>query len=214
MATVPIITEEMLTDLRGALAGQMGEKRYRHTLGVERMIARLGELYLPDRIPALRAAALLHDITKELSTEEQVALCRTYGIPYSKADLLSPKLFHARTGACRARDVYPAYVDDEIFDAIRKHTTGAREMSLFAKLLYLADYIEDTRTYPNCVTLRLLFFEMPDGMTHGEQLRHLDKILVLSYDMTIRDLLEEESPIAPDTVDARNALLEEINGYC
>lgn len=214
MATVPIITEEMLSHLRTAMAGQMSEKRYRHTLGVERMAARLGELYLPYRIPALRAAALLHDITKELTTDEQVELCRIYGIPYSRADLLSPKLFHARTGACRARDMYPAYVDDEALDAIRKHTTGAREMSVFAKLLYLADYIEDTRTYPNCVTLRRLFFEMPENMPQRERLLHLDKILVLSYDMTIRDLLGEESPIAPDTVDARNALLEEINGYC
>ena len=36
MSTVEI-TEKMLVDLRESLAGEMSEKRYRHTLGVERM---------------------------------------------------------------------------------------------------------------------------------------------------------------------------------
>ena len=38
------ITEPMLDALREELRGTMSEKRYRHTVEVERMVMRLGEL--------------------------------------------------------------------------------------------------------------------------------------------------------------------------
>ena len=44
-----IITEQMLDALRASLEGGMSPKRYRHTVEVEKMARRLGEIYLPDR---------------------------------------------------------------------------------------------------------------------------------------------------------------------
>ena len=61
--------EQRLDALRGELSSLMSPKRYAHTLGVERMAVRLGQLFCPEKIPQLRAAALLHDITKEESLE-------------------------------------------------------------------------------------------------------------------------------------------------
>lgn len=210
METVQKLTDARLDALREEVAAYISGKRYRHTLGVEREIAELGRLYLPEKIPALRAAALLHDITKEKTHEEQLALCARYGIPVSDTDRISPKIFHAKTGCRVARDAYPDLVTDEIFDAIEKHTTGARDMSLFAKLLYLADYIEDTRTFPDCVTLRHVFWDGVAGLAAEALPEHLDRVILLSYDMTIRDLLENENPVALATIDARNALLEKF----
>jgi hypothetical protein len=46
-------------------------------------------------------------------------------------------------------------------------------------------------------------------MTDKEREALLRDTLILSYDMTIRDLLAEELPVAPDTVNARNELLLE-----
>ena len=70
-------------------------KRYLHTLAVEEEAARLGELFLPDRINALRAAALLHDITKRDDLEKQLQYCSEFGIIYDVLERSSPKLFHA-----------------------------------------------------------------------------------------------------------------------
>jgi HD superfamily phosphohydrolase YqeK len=42
--------EEMLAALREKMKNEMGEKRYNHTLEVEKMAARLGEIYAPDTI--------------------------------------------------------------------------------------------------------------------------------------------------------------------
>ena len=210
MSTLPNITEEMLAALRDALSKRISPKRFRHTLGVEREIERLGQLYLPASVLSLRAAALLHDLTKELSTEEQIALCELHGIPITNVDCISPKTFHAKTAYPVIVHEFPEYATDEILDAVRKHTTGAAEMSIFAKLLYLADYIEDTRTFPDCITLRGLFWDGVKNTDGSEEalLDLLDKTLLISFDMTISCLIRENSAISKETVEARNALVE------
>jgi HD superfamily phosphohydrolase YqeK len=69
------IREEMLDALREQLRPTMSEKRYRHTVEVERMAARLGALYAPAQIMILRAAALLHDVAEDTEyTLEQSCL--------------------------------------------------------------------------------------------------------------------------------------------
>ena len=72
MCNIREITEDMIISLRESLRaqnarGEMSDKRYGHTLEVEKMAARIGALYAPDKINVLRAAALLHDVTKEYS---------------------------------------------------------------------------------------------------------------------------------------------------
>jgi nicotinate-nucleotide adenylyltransferase len=93
---------------------------------------------------------------------------------------------------------------------VRWHTTGHAEMTLTEKLLYLADYIDDSRAFRNCVLLRRYFFGAnPKKMTPEERDVLLRETLLLSYDMTIRDLLDEGALIAEDTLNARNELLLE-----
>ena len=205
------ITEEMLTGLRTSLAGEMSEKRYRHTLGVERMVTRLASLYCPEKTLTLRAAALLHDTTKELTTEEQIALCEKYGLPVTGTDKLAPKTFHARTAAAQIPEVYPEFASAEVIACVRWHTTGRAGMTLSEKLVYLADYIDDTRSFRDCVLLRRYFFGAdPDSLNPGERAALLRETLIYSYDLTVRGLLEEGTPISPDTTDARNDLI--VNG--
>lgn len=204
------ITEDMLSQLRGQMMASMSAKRFRHTLAVEEMVARLCQLFCPADILRLRAAALLHDLTKEQGAEEQEALCHAYGLSVSDADRLSPKTFHARTAAARIAVDFPQFSDPMIIDAVRWHTTGRAGMTLTEQLLYLADYIDESRTFPNCVLLRRYFFgARPEEMDEAERQRLLRDTLILSFDMTVRDLLAEGTPIAVDTVEARNRLLLE-----
>ena len=74
------ITEASLDGLRRELMQKMSFKRFRHTVAVEDMVTRLCALFCPENTLQMRAAALLHDMTKELSAEEQVTLCNTYGL--------------------------------------------------------------------------------------------------------------------------------------
>ena len=59
------ITESDISALREKVRDYLTEKRYAHTLAVEREAQFLGGIYLPEKIKELRCAALLHDITKK-----------------------------------------------------------------------------------------------------------------------------------------------------
>lgn len=204
------ITEKMLSTLREDIKSSMSPKRFAHTVAVEDMVARLCALYCPEYTLPLRAAALLHDLTKELTPKAQEALCVAYDIPTDDLQRLSPKTYHAKTAAARIVRDFPQFADPIIVDAVRWHTTGHASMTLTEKLLYLADYIDDSRTFPSCVLLRRYFFGAePELMTREERELHLRATLLLSYENTLKDLLAEGAPIDEDTIRARNELLLE-----
>lgn len=203
------ITEDMLTMLRKRIGSSVSHKRFEHILGVERMVAKLAEIYMPDELQRLRAAALLHDATKEYSVEKNLQIYKRCGIPGGGQDVLAPKIMHAKTAAALIPEMFPEFDDPFIISAVRWHTTGRENMQLHEKLLYLADYIDDTRKYKDCEELRDYFFSFDfDNVTDNEKrLEHLDKTLVLSFKYTIQGLLEEDIPLCMDTVLARNDLL-------
>ena len=202
------ITEAMLDHLREQVMGQMSQKRFRHTAAVEQMAARLAALYCPELSATLRAAALLHDLTKEWSIEEHAAYCRQCGIEPDASYFLSPKTFHALTASLRIAREMPEYNDPVIVGAVRWHTTGHAGMTLSEKLIYLADYIDESRTFEGCVLLRRFFFDAnPDSMDEAGRAALLRDTLILSYDLTMRDLLTDGTAIAEDTNRARNELI-------
>ena len=204
--------ETALDRLRESVREGMSEKRFRHTAAVEKMAARLGELYAPDKIDILRAAALLHDITKEYSSEKQLQICREFGIIISKQDILTPKTFHAKTAAALIPTRYPEFAEPEVISAVRWHTTGRADMSLLEKIVYLADYIDESRTFPDCVALRNLFWDaVPEKMSPEEREAHLDQVLIRSFDMTLAGLIEDGAPVSDDTFSARNWLIVNRN---
>ena len=146
--------EEILCNLREKVKLEMGEKRYFHTHEVEKMAIRLGEIYAPDKIDMLRAAALLHDITKERSDEEHIEICE--------------------------------------------------------KIIYLADYIDMSRQYGDCVLLRDMFFSLDfDKASAEEKMSHLREVLIKSYDLTMAGLIEDGKLIERNTIEARNYLILE-----
>ncbi len=207
MSPLSYITEDMLTNLREKIRMYMGDRRYLHTLAVEEEVARLAELYLPNNIVEIRAAALLHDITKEWTFPEQIAFCKAHGIPLSREERMSPKVLHAVTAPIFIEKEFPCFARPQILSAIRTHTVGGCRMPLFSKLLYLADYIEKTRTFPDCIALRKMFWNSDMPHTKNGRVHHLDRVIRASYDMTLRALLAEGAPISATTVRARNELL-------
>ncbi len=208
MTVEPIWGEAELSALRASVRAQMSGKRFRHTEAVEDMVARLAALYCPEQENLLRAAALLHDITKEYDLTTQLELCRRAGIPTGPADELAYKTLHAKTAAALIPENYPAFHHEAVVSAVRWHTTGHAGMTLGEQLLYLADYIDDSRLFPDCVRLRALFWrENPEAMCHEDRMHHLRRILILSFDMTIHALVNEGALVSPDTINARNDLL-------
>ena len=202
------ISDSEIEVLRGKISSGMSEKRYLHTLAVEDMARRLADLYCPEKKSKLRAAALLHDMTKELSYEEHIAIFKEHGESLLPEDLRAPKTFHARSAAILISMIYPEFSDIEIINAVRYHTTGCASMTLFEKIIYLADYIDETRKYDECVKLRNMFWDaQPQKMEMAERLEHLDNVLFEALNMSIDSLIDDGKIISCDTVAARNSLI-------
>lgn len=197
---------EFITDI---VKKHQTEKRFLHTQGVANEAYTLGTIFLPEKADKLKLAGLLHDITKDFSLEKQLLLCEEYGISVDKENLV-PKLLHSKTGCEYARRVFGTeIVDDEIYNAILYHTTGRENMTLFESLVYLADYIEPGRTFEDCVILRKRFYELISNSQNADMKENaLIETIVLSFNMTIENLLSENKCIDFDTIKSRNYYLK------
>ena len=180
-----------LSQLRPVALSYLKHKRIPHVLGTEQEAIRLAERYGAD-VEKARRAALLHDCTKKLDMEEQLALCRRYVIQLDELEQKALKLLHSKTGAAIARDVFG--VDDDIYSAIWYHTTGHAGMTKLEKIIYLADYIEPSRDFPGVDKLRKVCYE------------DLDRGLLMGLEMTIEEMTSMGNPVHHATIEAREAL--------
>ena len=83
-------------ELRPIALSFLKPKRMPHVLGTEQEAIRLARRYGADETDA-RIAALLHDCTKKLDMEQQLALCRRYDIRLDGLEQHALKLLHAKT---------------------------------------------------------------------------------------------------------------------
>lgn len=180
-----------LDQLRPVALSYLKHKRIPHVLGTEQEAIRLAQRYGAD-VEKARVAALLHDCTKKLSMEEQLALCEKYGIQLDELEQKALKLLHSKTGAAIAKDVFG--VDEEIYSAIWYHTTGHANMTRLEKIIYLADYIEPSRDFPGVDELRSVCYE------------DLDRGLLKGLEMTIEEMTAMGNPVHHATIEARDAL--------
>ena len=179
-------------DLRCASLSMVKAKRVPHIRGVEEEAVRLALHWGADPHMA-RRAGILHDCTKYLNLEEQLQLCEKYGIVLDELEQRAVKLLHAKTGAAIARHVFGE--PEEVCNAIYWHTTGKADMDLLSKVLYMADYIEPSRSgFEGLEELRRLAYE------------DLDAALLLGCELTIQDMEERGMPVHRNTLQARDYL--------
>jgi predicted HD superfamily hydrolase involved in NAD metabolism len=201
--------------LRGRVARVLSKKRMEHVLAVEDMAFRIGLLFFwndGEMLNLLQAAALLHDVTKELTDEEQLAILAEHSVKPFPEDIASMPTIHALTAALIIPEKFPEFADQRLLDAVRYHTTGREGMSLAEKIIFLADYIDGTRTYPSCVELRDEFFNAkPTDMEYGERVRHLDRAALKSIENNLAYLKAKDRTIHPLTLRARADLLRRLS---
>ncbi|CYV13381.1 bis(5'-nucleosyl)-tetraphosphatase (symmetrical) YqeK [Streptococcus suis] len=169
----------------------MKPARFQHVLGVEQAALVLADQYGCDPKKA-SLAALLHDYAKEVEDQVFLDLIAKYDLD---KDLLNwdNNIWHGVVGAYKIAEDF-GLKDEEIFQAIQRHTIGAGQMTLLDKVLYVADYIEPNRDFPGVDEARRIAKES------------LDKAVAYETAQTISYLAKKGIPIYPQT-------LETYNGY-
>lgn len=202
---------ETVERIRSSLPSYISGTRLEHTYSVEKEALYLSGILFPlsgiDKKyqTDISAAALLHDITKHLDADKQNSLCKEYGIETDSYSESNTAVLHSRTAAYVAKNDFN--INDFVFSAVYCHTTGKENMNLFDKIIFIADYIEETRTHESCIKARKFFYEsIENGMSAVDA---LNKTIIMSIDATLSFLIKKGVVIDSETIKARNFLLAE-----
>lgn len=183
------------TDVKQALS----EKRYKHSVGVMKKAEELAKIYDID-VNTAKLVGLAHDIGKELTKEEKLAYVEQNNIEIDEIEKINVGLLHGKIGAdiCKKRYGFTAQMQD----AIKYHTTGNEKMDLLAKIIFVADKIEENRNYEN--------EEKQKSLEYARQLakEDINKAVLLEIDESLVYTIKKQELIHTDSVLARNKLLE------
>lgn len=177
--------EELVEKVRAA----MSAKRFKHVLGVEKAAVELAKRY-GGSVEKASIAGLTHDYAKERPDEDFKKIIVDYGYD---SDLLNwnNAIWHGLLGA-KMVEKELKISDPDILRAIELHTTGAAEMSLLAKVLYVADYIEAGRDFPGVEVAREIAEE------------NLNDAVAFETQHTLEHLITKGAPVYPKTLETYN----------
>lgn len=168
------------------------DSRFEHTLRVADLATKLAHHYKVDADKTW-LAAVLHDLEKNISLEENDDLVNLYGL--DKKYLGNKNLSHSKLAAAVSRDKL-GIDDEDILNAIAFHTTGRSDMSMLEKIIFVADTCEEGRTYKEAALLREKAFENIDDVC----------IFILEY---LKESVEKKRLVVDeDTIQALRYLKE------
>lgn len=182
-----------LGDYKKIIKPLMGEHRYTHSVNVAKEAKQLAKRYGADEEKAL-VAGVLHDITKEMPKEEQLQIILDSGIILDNVKLSAPKLWHGLSGSIYVKEKL-GIDDEDILNAICYHTTGRANMSLLEKIIFVADFTSEERTYKGVATMR------------KKSRKSLEDAMLYGFKFTFSDLTSRELSIHPDELDCYNEIV-------
>ncbi|MDD4321352.1 MAG: bis(5'-nucleosyl)-tetraphosphatase (symmetrical) YqeK [Acidaminococcaceae bacterium] len=181
-----------LVQMKELLKASLPVKRYEHSLAV---CETAREFALAHDVDVAKAeiSGLLHDCGREVSSRDNLDKAAELGIEVDKIERNQPILLHAKLGVYYAQKKY-GITDKTILEGILYHTTGAPHMSKLAKVVYLADLLEPTRSFPGIEEM------------HELAKMDLEKAMFKAYAQTIRYLLEYDLLIHPSCIAGYNEI--------
>lgn len=184
------------------LKGNVDEERLLHSLGCAQTAVELAQQFGVDEKRAY-VAGLLHDCAKCLEKDKLIELAQE--IEGLKEDERSNvKVIHAPVSAYIAKEEF-GVEDEEILSSIRWHTLGKVNMSLFEKIIFLADKIE-----PNTRDLdfrdRAMLYLQEENPENG-----LNRAILLCYKETIKSLVVRNLKICQDTIEIYNSMINKAD---
>lgn len=127
-----------IEQIKNDVKERISEFRYEHSMRVAEEARELAKHYNINEEKAY-LAGIVHDIAKEFSNEENIKWVKKYNMPKELLELEYKNIIHSDIGAVVVKELYG--LEDEVCNAIKYHTIGDISMSLFDKIIFIADKI-------------------------------------------------------------------------
>ena len=128
-----------INEIINKLKNELDEFRFRHSVNVMEVSAKLAKKYGTDIEKAKIAEFFM--IVVRIIKEKAIEYIEKIGYEADPIELTHTPLLHGIIGQHIAQVEY-GITDPEILSAIRWHTTGKAGMTTLEKIIYVADYIE------------------------------------------------------------------------
>ncbi len=198
------LTVQYTDELEGRIAAwaraKIEPKRIGHVRGVVESVEHLALRYAPDDVRRARLAGWIHDVAKHWSDEELLDFAESHRLPVSDTERQVPSLLHGAVGYALANDVF-LLEDDGLRAACTNHTTGAPDMALLDKIIFVGDLIEPGRSFPGITPIR------------EEAEIDLDTAVLRAVDFIIAHLVDRHRIIEPRAILLHNQLLASGSDY-
>ncbi|KRN99779.1 bis(5'-nucleosyl)-tetraphosphatase (symmetrical) YqeK [Companilactobacillus kimchiensis] len=172
--------DEILSRMQDTLS----DYRYTHCLRVEKVCRGLAAEYDGD-VARAGLAGLLHDYAKERSDQEFIDVI--------KNNDLDPKLlnynnavWHGIVGAEIIKDELGIY-DEDVLNAVRRHTVGSTNMTQVDKCVFVGDFIEPERDFPG----------INEARNYAK--KSLDSAVAFELKHSLQHLVSKNREIYPET---------------
>lgn len=190
--------QELLRKINQDIQRELSEKRYNHSIGVMKKAEELAKLYKVN-INKAKLVGLAHDIGKELSKEDKLKYVKENNIEIDRIEKINVGLLHGKIGAdiCKKRYDFT----EDMQDAIKFHTTGNKDMDLLAKIIFVADKIEEGRKYKDKNKMQEL------ELIREAAKENLDEAMLGLIDSSLIYTMQKKNLIHPDSISTRNQLI-------
>lgn len=151
---MPIAKMARYKEFHHLLRDRLPEEKVSHCIFVAEYAASLAGSIGVNHDDAV-TAGMLHDLCRTEGGEALLHRARGYSLALSEAALEVPLLLHGPVAAeeCK-RDL--GIDNPSVYEAIYWHTTGRPELDRLGQLIFLADFSEPTRTFPEAAEARAL----------------------------------------------------------
>jgi len=142
-------------------------------------------------------AGIAHDLAKEMDNKQMIKIVKTAGFDISPLEESKPNLLHGKVAAVLLRERFSIHNED-IIEAAAYHTSGQENMHALAKIIYIADKTEFSRTIDPA--LRKMCMEDT-----------LDNILFAVLEKNIQKLQAKGADLSKETLLLINKIKEKKN---
>lgn len=195
------VVEELIKRIDKDIKQVLSAKRYNHSVGVMKKAEELAKIH-GENVNKAKLVGLAHDIAKEMSKEEKIKYAVNNDIEIDDIERENVGLLHGKIGAVLCRNRYGFTQDMQ--NAIKYHTTGNENMDTLAKILFVADKIEDGRKYKDPEKMRSL------AKARKIAKENLNKAVVFQIDASLLFTVKKGELIHLDGIKTRNKIIAEF----